>query len=181
MFLRCSDPFPGALAPSVTNAAVTFSAYASNSQHQATKDADTICGSNVSRIINEPTAAAIAYGLDKKTTGERNVLIFDLGGGTFDISPLTIRVGILRFECLEVKATAGDAHLGGKDSDGRLVSHFVQEFKMTVTVMAVITAIGIVKSALPTVMNARAPHHPVVTLMTADRGPPHTGSMRTAG
>ncbi|KAG0344390.1 70-kilodalton heat shock protein, partial [Gamsiella multidivaricata] len=79
---------------------------------------------NVLRIINEPTAAAIAYGLDKKTTGEKNVLIFDLGGGTFDVSLLTIEDGIF-----EVKATAGDTHLGGEDFDNRLVNHFVQEFK----------------------------------------------------
>jgi len=79
---------------------------------------------NVLRIINEPTAAAIAYGLDKKVAGERNVLIFDLGGGTFDVSLLTIEEGIF-----EVKATAGDTHLGGEDFDNRLVNHFVQEFK----------------------------------------------------
>jgi molecular chaperone DnaK (HSP70) len=79
---------------------------------------------NVLRIINEPTAAAIAYGLDKKVVGERNVLIFDLGGGTFDVSLLTIEEGIF-----EVKATAGDTHLGGEDFDNRLVNHSVQEFK----------------------------------------------------
>merc|ERR1711904_691381 len=79
---------------------------------------------NVLRIINEPTAAAIAYGLDKKTTGERNVLIFDLGGGTFDVSLLTIEEGIF-----EVRSTAGDTHLGGEDFDNRLVNHFTQEFK----------------------------------------------------
>ncbi|KAI7411069.1 Heat shock 70 kDa protein, partial [Hortaea werneckii] len=76
------------------------------------------------RIINEPTAAAIAYGLDKKHEGERNVLIFDLGGGTFDVSLLTIEEGIF-----EVKSTAGDTHLGGEDFDNRLVNHFVNEFK----------------------------------------------------
>ncbi|KAF8758985.1 heat shock protein 70 [Rhizoctonia solani] len=91
---------------------------------QATKDAGVISGLNVLRIINEPTAAAIAYGLDKKVQGERNVLIFDLGGGTFDVSLLTIEEGIF-----EVKATAGDTHLGGEDFDNRLVNHFVQEFK----------------------------------------------------
>jgi L1 cell adhesion molecule like protein len=79
---------------------------------------------DVLRIINEPTAAAIAYGLDKKVTGERNVLIFDLGGGTFDVSLLTIEEGIF-----EVKATAGDTHRGGEDFDNRLVNHFTQEFK----------------------------------------------------
>jgi len=99
-------------------------AYFNDSQRQATKDAGMISGLNVLRIINEPTAAAIAYGLDKKATGERNVLIFDLGGGTFDVSLLTIEEGIF-----EVKATAGDTHLGGEDFDNRLVNHFVQEFK----------------------------------------------------
>merc|ERR1712216_58735 len=89
-----------------------------------TKDAGAIAGLNVLRIINEPTAAAIAYGLDKKASGERNVLIFDLGGGTFDVSLLTIDDGIF-----EVKATAGDTHLGGEDFDNRMVNHFVQEFK----------------------------------------------------
>ena len=112
------------LGGSITNAVVTVPAYFNDSQRQATKDAGTICGLNVLRIINEPTAAAIAYGLDKKTVGERNVLIFDLGGGTFDVSLLTIEEGIF-----EVKATAGDTHLGGEDFDNRLVNHFVQEFK----------------------------------------------------
>merc|ERR1712096_503250 len=99
-------------------------AYFNDSQRQATKDAGTISGLNVLRIINEPTAAAIAYGLDKKVGGERNVLIFDLGGGTFDVSILTIEDGIF-----EVKSTAGDTHLGGEDFDNRLVNHFTQEFK----------------------------------------------------
>ncbi|KIK16372.1 hypothetical protein PISMIDRAFT_686365 [Pisolithus microcarpus 441] len=108
----------------VNNAVVTVPAYFNDSQRQATKDAGTISGLNVLRIINEPTAAAIAYGLDKKVIGERNVLIFDLGGGTFDVSLLTIEEGIF-----EVKATAGDTHLGGEDFDNRLVNHFVQEFK----------------------------------------------------
>merc|ERR1739847_195998 len=81
-------------------------------------------GMNVMRIINEPTAAAIAYGLDKKDAGEKNILIFDLGGGTFDVSILTIEDGIF-----EVKSTAGDTHLGGEDFDNRMVNHFVQEFK----------------------------------------------------
>merc|ERR1712029_1046823 len=88
------------------------------------KDAGTIAGMNVMRIINEPTAAAIAYGLDKKGSGEKNVLIFDLGGGTFDVSILTIDDGIF-----EVKSTAGDTHLGGEDFDNRMVNHFVEEFK----------------------------------------------------
>merc|ERR1711959_689435 len=109
---------------SVKDVVVTVPAYFNDSQRQATKDAGTIAGLNVMRIINEPTAAAIAYGLDKKATGERNVLIFDLGGGTFDVSLLTIDDGIF-----EVKATAGDTHLGGEDFDNRMVNHFVQEFK----------------------------------------------------
>ncbi|KAG0038512.1 70-kilodalton heat shock protein, partial [Linnemannia elongata] len=112
------------LGTTVTNAVVTVPAYFNDSQRQATKDSGMIAGLNVLRIINEPTAAAIAYGLDKKTVGEKNVLIFDLGGGTFDVSLLTIEDGIF-----EVKATAGDTHLGGEDFDNRLVNHFVQEFK----------------------------------------------------
>ncbi|KAG2319835.1 hypothetical protein Bca52824_013048 [Brassica carinata] len=110
----------------VKNAVVTVPAYFNDSQRQATKDAGSISGLNVLRIINEPTAAAIAYGLDKKgtQTGERNVLIFDLGGGTFDVSLLTIEEGVF-----EVKATAGDTHLGGEDFDNRLVNHFVAEFR----------------------------------------------------
>jgi len=112
------------LGGTVNNAVITVPAYFNDSQRQATKDAGLIAGLNVLRIINEPTAAAIAYGLDKKQQGERNVLIFDLGGGTFDVSLLTIEEGIF-----EVKSTAGDTHLGGEDFDNRLVSHFVNEFK----------------------------------------------------
>ncbi|CAH8477237.1 unnamed protein product [Heterobilharzia americana] len=112
------------LGKTVTDAVVTVPAYFNDSQRQATKDAGTIAGLNVLRIINEPTAAAIAYGLDKKVGGERHVLIFDLGGGTFDVSILTIEDGIF-----EVKSTAGDTHLGGEDFDNRMVNHFVQEFK----------------------------------------------------
>uniref|UniRef100_A0A0K0FK95 Heat shock 70 kDa protein 1A/1B (inferred by orthology to a human protein) n=1 Tax=Strongyloides venezuelensis TaxID=75913 RepID=A0A0K0FK95_STRVS len=108
----------------VTDAVVTVPAYFNDSQRQATKDAGAIAGLNVLRIINEPTAAAIAYGLDKKGATERNVLIFDLGGGTFDVSVLTIEDGIF-----EVKSTAGDTHLGGEDFDNRMVTHFVNEFK----------------------------------------------------
>jgi len=108
----------------IQNAVVTVPAYFNDSQRQATKDAGTISGMNVLRIINEPTAAAIAYGLDKKVGGERNVLIFDLGGGTFDVSILTIEDGIF-----EVKSTAGDTHLGGEDFDNRMVNHFILEFK----------------------------------------------------
>uniref|UniRef100_A0A6Q2YZY3 Heat shock cognate 70 n=1 Tax=Esox lucius TaxID=8010 RepID=A0A6Q2YZY3_ESOLU len=108
----------------ISNAVITVPAYFNDSQRQATKDAGVISGLNVLRIINEPTAAAIAYGLDKGKRGERNILIFDLGGGTFDVSILTIDDGIF-----EVKATAGDTHLGGEDFDNRMVNHFVEEFK----------------------------------------------------
>ena len=107
----------------VKDAVVTVPAYFNDSQRQATKDAGTIAGLNVLRIINEPTAAAIAYGLDKKE-GEKNVLIYDLGGGTFDVTLLLIDDGIF-----EVKATAGDTHLGGEDFDHRLMDHFKTEFK----------------------------------------------------
>ncbi|XP_059158252.1 heat shock protein 70 B2-like [Physella acuta] len=109
----------------VSDAVITVPAYFNDSQRQATKDAGAIAGLNVLRIINEPTAAALAFGLDKGMKGERNVLIFDLGGGTFDVSILTIDEGSL----FEVKATSGDTHLGGEDFDSRLVSHFVEEFK----------------------------------------------------
>jgi len=110
----------------VKDAVVTVPAYFNDSQRQATKDAGVIAGINVLRIINEPTAAAIAYGLDKKNSSdeESNVLIFDLGGGTFDVSILSIEGGIF-----EVKSTAGNTHLGGEDFDNRMVDHFVQEFK----------------------------------------------------
>ncbi|EJK51576.1 hypothetical protein THAOC_28380 [Thalassiosira oceanica] len=111
------------LGKEVKNAVVTVPAYFNDSQRQATKDAGAISGLNVLRIINEPTAAAIAYGLDKKGD-EKNVLIFDLGGGTFDVSLLTIEEGIF-----EVKATAGDTHLGGEDFDNRMVDYFLQDFK----------------------------------------------------
>ncbi|XP_072162109.1 heat shock protein 68-like, partial [Bemisia tabaci] len=109
----------------VRDAVITVPAYFNDSQRQATKDAGAIAGLNVLRIINEPTAAALAYGLDKNLKGERNVLIFDLGGGTFDVSILTIDEGSL----FEVRSTAGDTHLGGEDFDNRLVNHFVEEFK----------------------------------------------------
>ena len=112
------------LGKDVKHAVITVPAYFNDSQRQATKDAGLISGLNVMRIINEPTAAAIAYGLEKKGTGERNILIYDLGGGTFDVSLLTIDDGIF-----EVKATAGDTHLGGEDFDNRLVSFCIQEFK----------------------------------------------------
>merc|ERR1719158_2695712 len=108
----------------VTDAVVTVPAYFNDSQRQATKDAGVIAGLNITRIINEPTAAAIAYGLDKKgsSAGEKNILIFDLGGGTFDVSILSIDDGIF-----EVKSTAGDTHLGGEDFDNRMVDHFITE------------------------------------------------------
>ncbi|AJP86131.1 Ssa3p [Saccharomyces cerevisiae YJM1450] len=112
------------LGTTVNDAVVTVPAYFNDSQRQATKDAGTIAGMNVLRIINEPTAAAIAYGLDKKGRAEHNVLIFDLGGGTFDVSLLSIDEGVF-----EVKATAGDTHLGGEDFDNRLVNHLATEFK----------------------------------------------------
>merc|ERR1712137_1211010 len=112
------------LGKEVKNAVVTVPAYFNDSQRQATKDAGAIAGLNVMRIINEPTAAAISYGLGKKSSTELNVLIFDLGGGTFDVSLLSIEDGIF-----EVKSTAGDTHLGGEDFDNRMVNHFVQEFK----------------------------------------------------
>ncbi|SCV69062.1 BQ2448_2082 [Microbotryum intermedium] len=124
ILLKMKETAEAYLGTTVANAVVTVPAYFNDSQRQATKDAGVISGLNVLRIINEPTAAAIAYGLDKKTVGEKNVLIFDLGGGTFDVSLLTIEEGIF-----EVKATAGDTHLGGEDFDNRLVTHFVAEFK----------------------------------------------------
>ena len=111
------------LGEEVKNAVITVPAYFNDSQRQATKDAGTIAGLNVLRIINEPTAAAMAYGLDKKG-GAQNVLIFDCGGGTFDLSVLNIDDGIF-----EVLATSGNTHLGGEDFDNLLVQHFVQEFK----------------------------------------------------
>ena len=112
------------LGKTVTNVVVTVPAYFNDSQRQATKDAATIAGLNVLRLISGPTAAAIAYGLDKKSGAERNVLIFDLGGGTFDISVLSIEDGIF-----EVKSTNGNTHLGGEDFDNRMVNFFVKEFK----------------------------------------------------
>ncbi|RNF27368.1 70 kDa heat shock protein [Trypanosoma conorhini] len=113
------------LGEAVRRAVITVPAYFNNAQRQATKDAGTIAGLEVLRIINEPTAAAIAYGMDKKAEkGEKAVLIFDLGGGTFDVTLLTIDGGIF-----EVKATAGDTHLGGEDFDNRLVDYFATEFK----------------------------------------------------
>lgn len=125
VLIKMKEIIEAYLGKSIKNAVVTVP-YFNDSQRQTTKDAGAVVGLNVLRIINEPTAAAIAYGLDKKasSTGEKNVLIFDLGGGTFDVSLLTIEEGIF-----EVKATAGDTHLGGEDFDNRMVNHFAQEFK----------------------------------------------------
>ena len=111
------------LGKKVTHAVVTVPAYFNDAQRQATKDAGVIAGLNVMRIINEPTAAAIAYGLDKKD-GEKNILVFDLGGGTFDVSLLTIDNGVF-----EVISTNGDTHLGGEDFDQRVMDHFIKLYK----------------------------------------------------
>ncbi|CAJ2669467.1 unnamed protein product [Trifolium pratense] len=108
----------------VKNAVVTVPAYFNDSQRKATIDAGSIAGLNVIRIINEPTAAAIAYGLDKRSDGKRNIFVFDLGGGTFDVSILSIKGDVF-----EVKATAGNTHLGGEDFDNRMLNYFVEEFK----------------------------------------------------
>lgn len=109
---------------SILTFACSVPAYFNDSQRLATKDAGTIAGLDVLRIINEPTAAAIAYGLDRQSKEEKNVLIFDLGGGTFDVSLLNINGGVFA-----VKATAGDTHLGGEDFDNALLEHFKNEFK----------------------------------------------------
>lgn len=112
------------LGKKVVNAVVTVPAYFNDGQRQATKDAGVISGLNVVRILNEPTAAAIAYGLDKKTGGEKHILVFDLGGGTFDVSVLTIDAGVF-----EVLATSGDTHLGGEDFDQRVLDYFIKSIK----------------------------------------------------
>src|SRR5438270_3235850 len=112
----------GFLGEPVTEAVITVPAYFDDSQRQATKDAGKIAGLEVKRIINEPTAAALAYGLDKKK--EEKIAVFDLGGGTFDISILQLGDGVF-----EVLSTNGDTHLGGDDMDQRIVNHFVDEFK----------------------------------------------------
>nr|VZI47071.1 unnamed protein product [Spirometra erinaceieuropaei] len=111
------------LGTKVTHAVVTVPAYFNDAQRQSTKDAGVIAGLNVLRIINEPTAAAIAYGLDKKE-GEKNILVFDLGGGTFDVSLMTIDNGVF-----EVLATSGDTHLGGEDFDHRVIEYFLKLYK----------------------------------------------------
>merc|ERR1712013_845504 len=124
VLIKMKETAEAYLGATVSNAVITVPAYFNDSQRQATKDAGVISGLNVLRIINEPTAAAIAYGLDKKVSGEKHALIYDLGGGTFDVSILTIEDGIF-----EVKSTSGDTHLGGEDFDNRMVSHFMTEFK----------------------------------------------------
>jgi len=124
ILIKMKETAEAYLGGTVKDAVVTVPAYFNDSQRQATKDAGAIAGLNVLRIINEPTAAAIAYGLDKKGAGERNVLIYDMGGGTFDVSVLTIEDGIF-----EVKSTAGDTHLGGEDFDNRVVDFCLQDFK----------------------------------------------------
>merc|ERR1711990_1258473 len=108
----------------VTDAVITVPAYFNDSQRNSTRDAGVIAGLNVMRIINEPTAAAIAFGIDKTDEEASTVLIFDLGGGTFDVSLLCIEDGIF-----EVKSTAGDTHLGGEDFDSNMVAHCIQEFR----------------------------------------------------
>merc|ERR1712151_212750 len=123
ILIKMKETAEAYLGTKINDAVVTVPAYFNDSQRQATKDAGQICGLNVLRIINEPTAAAIAYGLDKKGSGERNILIYDMGGGTFDVSLLTIEDGIF-----EVKATAGDTHLGGEDFDNRIVDLCVEDF-----------------------------------------------------
>merc|ERR1712107_99916 len=112
------------LGHNVTHAVVTVPAYFNDAQRAATKDAGSIAGLNVIRIINEPTAAAIAYGLNENASEEKNVLVFDLGGGTFDVSLLTIADGVF-----EVVATNGDTHLGGEDFDQRVMDHFIKLYK----------------------------------------------------
>lgn len=126
VLIKMKETAEAYLGSTVKDAVITVPAYFNDSQRQATKDAGVIAGLNVLRIINEPTAAAIAYGLDKKKGAgrESHVLIFDLGGGTFDVSILTIEDGIF-----EVKSTAGDTHLGGEDFDNRMVDHFIKEFQ----------------------------------------------------
>jgi heat shock protein 5 len=123
VLVKMKDIAQDYLGKNVTSAVVTVPAYFNDAQRQATKDAGTIAGLNVERIINEPTAAAIAYGLDKRD-GEQTILVYDLGGGTFDVSILSIDDGVF-----EVLATAGDTHLGGEDFDNRIRDHLVKQFK----------------------------------------------------
>merc|ERR1719313_2376809 len=123
ILLKMKETAEAFLGKAVKNAVVTVPAYFNDAQRQATKDAGTISGLNVMRIINEPTAAAIAYGLDKKGK-EQNILVFDLGGGTFDVSVLTIDNGVF-----EVVSTNGDTHLGGEDFDQRIMDYFMKLIK----------------------------------------------------
>ncbi|KEZ40303.1 78 kDa glucose-regulated protein-like protein [Scedosporium apiospermum] len=120
---KMKDVAEGYLGKKVTHAVVTVPAYFNDNQRQATKDAGVIAGLNVLRIVNEPTAAAIAYGLDKTDSGERHIIVYDLGGGTFDVSLLSIDEGVF-----EVLSTAGDTHLGGEDFDQRIINHFAKAF-----------------------------------------------------
>src|SRR5687768_13053319 len=119
---KLADDAAKHLGEKVTDAVITVPAYFNDAQRQATKAAGRIAGLNVLRIINEPTAAALAYGLDKK--GHETVLVFDLGGGTFDVSILDVGDGVV-----EVRSTAGDTHLGGDDFDRRLVDHLAEQFR----------------------------------------------------
>ncbi|CAI4219947.1 unnamed protein product [Parascedosporium putredinis] len=120
---KMKDVAESYLGKKVTHAVVTVPAYFNDNQRQATKDAGVIAGLNVLRIVNEPTAAAIAYGLDKTDVGERHIIVYDLGGGTFDVSLLSIDEGVF-----EVLATAGDTHLGGEDFDQRVINYFAKSF-----------------------------------------------------
>ena len=124
VLVKMRDIAEAFLGKEVKHAVITVPAYFNDSQRQATKDAGAISGLNVLRIINEPTAAAIAYGLDKKGQGEKNILVFDLGGGTFDVSLLTIDNGVF-----EVVATSGDTHLGGEDFDQRTMDYLIKIFE----------------------------------------------------
>merc|ERR1711959_721206 len=114
----------GYLGTAVTNAVITCPAYFNDQQRASTKDAGSIAALKVLRVINEPTAAALAYGLDKKEADEQNILVFDLGGGTFDVTVLTIEKGVF-----EVASTNGDTHLGGEDFDQRIMAHLMKVFK----------------------------------------------------
>jgi molecular chaperone DnaK len=121
MLRRLADDAAKYLGEKVTDAVITVPAYFNDAQRQATKDAGKIAGLNVLRIINEPTVAALAYGLDKKKN--ETILVFDLGGGTFDVSILDVGEGVF-----EVRSTSGDTHLGGDDFDKRLVDYMAEEF-----------------------------------------------------
>ena len=124
VLLKMKETAEAYLGGTINNAVVTVPAYFNDSQRQATKDAATISGMNALRITDGSTLAAIAYGLDNKIASERNLLVFDLGGGTLSVSLLAIEEGIF-----DVKATPGDSHLGGEDFNDRLVYHFVEELK----------------------------------------------------